>query len=514
MRAPKLATLRRQYQLLEISLDGLRPLPDAIVGLLTQHMRYVHMTYLHGQAAFDPRTGERSPVQLEDRYLYRFDDHERLICGRGYLPRIRQVLHDADWSLREFDLTPPRPRPAAFEPDWDRLVTYFEPRERQDEAIAAIADNEMGLIIAPPGFGKTHLFSAVALLYPQATIAIVVPDIDNAGKTVRYLTRYIPSVGQIGGGKAEKHRVTVYTQGSLHKLAANGEVVDIVLVDEAHKAGAERVSVELARISAWPRMFGFTATPTGRLDRADAKLESVFGQPIFEMVWQEAEDLGLVVPIEVHWHNVLMQRNPAAGYKDVPRKRHGIWRNHDRNEVIANVARQYPDEEQVLILVATIEHAIYLKQLLPEFELCYANLAAEKLQQYQAQELLDTDYSSLDRCGRERLRQDFEQGRLKKVISTEVWGTGVSFDSLQVLILAAAKGGNKIWDEQAPGRTSRIHAASGKQRGVVHDFLDQFDDGFHRAAKARRRNYESKDWRQVLPQQAPRTRAPRGGGWR
>jgi superfamily II DNA or RNA helicase len=95
-----------------------------------------------------------------------------------------------------------------------------------------------------------------------------------------------------------------------------------------------------------------------------------------------------------------------------------------------------------------------------------------------------------------QLTQDFEKGRLKKVICTTVWNVGVSFNQLTVLIRAAG-GSSVIGDIQIPGRVSRV--AEGKEYGIVHDYRDQFNPKMASQAKGRESTYVAMGFEQIKP---------------
>ena len=113
--------------------------------------------------------------------------------------------------------------------------------------------------------------------------------------------------------------------------------------------------------------------------------------------------------------------------------------------------------------------------------------------------LLPDDEPAMTIQRRIDLTKAFERGELKKVIVTTVWNAGVDFRHLSILIRGDA-GGSAINDTQIPGRTSRV--LEGKKVSVIHDYLDQFDRGFHQIAMSRRRNYEKHGWKQIMPGKA------------
>jgi superfamily II DNA or RNA helicase len=249
--------------------------------------------------------------------------------------------------------------------------------------------------------------------------------------------------------------------------------------------------------------YGLTATVEGRSDHADARMEAVFGKTLFLLTYPEAVANGLVVPIEVRWRRNDPGFNPAADFTgDTTRKRYGIWTNKHRNADIAQVAREHRDaDDQVLILVDKIEHLLNLARLLPDFALCYGNIDPADEAWYAKNRLLPPDYKPLTVAARKQIREAFEVGKIRGAIATGVWRLGVSFDSLAVLAWAGS-GSSPIDITQGPSRVSRIHAASGKEYGIVYDWTDEFDEPFYKQAMARRRVYKKHGWTQVEPEGA------------
>jgi hypothetical protein len=345
---------------------------------------------------------------------------------------------------------------------------------------------------------NSELFPAIAMMLPESRILICVKSCDNVHKTIANLRYYLPpaTIGQRGAGGFAEGRVTVTTAAS---VGACGYDWDLFLGDEAHELLADTYVADIIHHTPEAIRYGFTATVTGRSDNADARMEVVFGRTIFHLPYPEAVGLRLVVPIAVHWHRVELDRNPCAGFQDdVARERHGIWRNKVRNRIIAEAMMEhFESREQSLILVHKIEHALYLKQLLPEFTLCYGNLPVEDERLYSQQGLLPDDYQPLTVGIRKQLREDFMAGKIRGAIATGVWRLGVSFNQLAALCWAGA-GSSPIDATQGPSRVSRINGL-GKEIGIVHDLVDEWDDRYYNQSISRRRTYKKHDWAQVEP---------------
>jgi hypothetical protein len=151
-----------------------------------------------------------------------------------------------------------------------------------------------------------------------------------------------------------------------------------------------------------------------------------------------------------------------------------------------------------LILVETIEHAVNLGALLPDFKLVYGIMTTRDCNEYKKKGLLPTDYKPLSDFEKYDMRNKFESGELKRVIATDVWATGVDFEQLNVLVRADDRDSD-IVDVQGPGRVSRIYTApdgTQKEFGEVLECMDTFDSTFYRKSLGRRNSYKLLGWEQ------------------
>lgn len=359
---------------------------------------------------------------------------------------------------------------------------------------------------------NTTMIGAAALLFPEARIDVVTKSVDVAERIVKSLRKLLPKVGMIGDGYKQRERVTVITAGSL--AHADGDA-DFLFADEVHQLATINFSTSLAERYRNSRNFGMSATPYARMDNAHAVLEPLFGPMVFDLPYQQAVELGLVVPVRVKWLPIRLTHNPAERYSNrVARKRYGIWTNHARNGIIAAAVREYPETHQILILVETIEHAVHLGRHLPEFTLVYSQMAPSDCAKYKKQGFLPSDYRPLNDFQKHELRSKFESGELKRVIATDVWATGVDFEQLNVLVRADDRDSD-IVDVQGPGRVSRIYTApdgTKKDYGEVLDCMDTFDPTFYRKSMGRRNSYKLLGWEQNWNESARSWREGPNGG--
>lgn len=385
------------------------------------------------------------------------------------------------------------PNLPCYQPDLSVLETVSL-RPFQRDCIEAIIKNRQGLINTATGFGKTFILSLLTKIYPNAKFVIICRSREVVNEVLnRCYQLGIQDVAKVDGNvrDAPNKRVLIFTAASLHKCPYDHP--DFILADECHELVTPKTVHHLYRFNKG-RMYGFSATINTRADGAQFHLKSIFGEEIFKLDFKSAQGASMIVPIVVRWFPVTSGRQ-VTGISSIPiRKRVGIWTNIYRNKVIAYAARQhYKHNQQVLVLVETVEHACHLKRFLPEFVVCAANIDPSKLERYRKifpfiDEVIDT----IKR--RDEIREQFHQRKIMGVIATNIWSAGVSFDDLEVLVRADGRV-SKTVNIQAPGRVCRIpQKLTAKKCGIVIDFIDHFDETLYRQSKKRFRIYREMGW--------------------
>lgn len=412
-----------------------------------------------------------------------------LVCAvimEGFLGRV--VRHMTRLGVRpgNIEVTDDRDmRAVAPVPDLGRLTGELRPG--QLEVLHAVARSPRGIVARVTGEGKSYLIVQICLMYPTLRI-VIVSRRQQVVSTLHNRLKAVLPPGEVGISSGDfraglGHRVVVSTVLGVQKL--DMMKCDLFMFDEAHAVGHNNTAVLMTQITR-PRKFGFTATPKGRGDGADLVMEGVFGPVIAEDSYEEAVRRGNVTPIEVWMLQVPcgpdLERCKAA----VERKRMGYWRNTPRNATIASAARRFPEDEQVLIMVETLEHAINLHKMLPEYRVVHFGSLRGSARRVKSRE----EYE-LSPAAKESIRKDFESGVLKKVISTMTWKEGVDFPKLAVLIRADGLSGY-IDSTQVPGRLSRL--SEGKSKGVVIDFDDTFSKWSMTRSQERVSSYNEHRW--------------------
>lgn len=455
------------------------------------------LSYTHRDMNMGFGMGGRAQVTMRERPLYSQVDG-RLITTQGVLKRITDTLdqHHVTWTFEDL-----RPR-TELKPDLQHLKTCLPNlsfRLKQDEILAHLIGENSGQIIAPTAYGKTFLMMALVALYPDANIIITSPSAALLSSGYRRIREVCTDVGRVGGGHCEPKRVTLSTIQSL--MRAPIKECDILLVDESHRVCAPLASKNVAKVRNAVKYFGMTATPEGGSDGAELVAEALLGPPIYSIEYAEAAEAGLVSKLKVALLEMGRDECPTVVStrfsQRVARKRHGYWRNHIRNTKLAWATNHVPalmglhGDLQKLVLVETLEHALHLKKLLPDFQLVYGTLSKEQRLRFTEAGLLPKDHVSLTPKIKERLLQDFETGVCRKVIATGCWGEGVDFVHLDVLVNASGAA-SSIATVQWSGRNSRKY--EGKQFGLIIDSHDNWDTWAHRRAGERVKVYRQKGW--------------------
>lgn len=336
-------------------------------------------------------------TKVEHRHGYVPEGEERVISHRrplyhvpidtptvgcfpaGLLPRVLDWLAERKHTHEiadHRDLARTRPTP-----DFTRLD---ELRAGQDQAILQIATADMGIIKAATAFGKSFVIRQACKMYPNTRFLVTSPRVSVVNTLYRRISEDLGTdqVGQVGGGKSDTgKRVTISTTKSMMKI--NTQEVDILFFDEVHNVGDNEVAKVLAYFDAC-RMFGFSASPI-RGDKSEMCMEALFGRYLVEFDYEDAVEMGNVVPIEVYMVSV---GGHIRDSKDTTRnKRNSYWLNERRNKVIAKAAKRIADEEQCLIMVETLEHAMNIHQYLPEYTVVHFGAVRLPYHAYELKEI-------------------------------------------------------------------------------------------------------------------------------
>lgn len=428
----------------------------------------------------------------EIRYMCKeSEDHKQIYFSYGLLSKLKKYLEDHKCNMWLQTITKKDKRYDTLVPDLSGIKSEMF-RARQEECFKAIINEPCGVIQAPTGFGKTYLLGLLCNAFPNEKIHICTKSVKLVKEIYQRLSKVVDSIGMVGGGSRDlSKRVTVFTADSLEY--SNGDAA-FFFYDECHTAAAPTYIEKIMHLYLHARRYGFTATPEGRSDGADALLEMLFGPIIFTMTYEDGVKNGLVSEIKVRW--LTCGQAPSRGLNSssqVYRNRYCIWENDFRNKLIANDIRtHYSGDVKILVLVATVAHAFSLKQYLPDFELNYASIPQDTLRDCIRKGWCDPSFTPMRAKDKEQLFEDFLSGKIKRVISTDVWNTGIDVPDLAVVYNVSGRA-SQILNTQGAGRASRLF--DGKKFGQVVDVRDTFEE-YGSFAYRRYSQYKKLGWEQ------------------
>ncbi|WP_337777076.1 TOTE conflict system archaeo-eukaryotic primase domain-containing protein, partial [Mycolicibacter kumamotonensis] len=210
---------------------------------------------------FDARQRARRSTWDTPRFLYSYDETAEgdLVLPRGLHPLLTDLVESADSSLHIDD------KRVLGEPHHFTCSTPL--RTSQTAALDQLLEQDTGVLVAPPGTGKTVI--ACAAIESRSTSTLVLVDRKALADQWRdRISRHLGfKCGQIGGGRSKT--TGILDIALLPTLARRDNVEDItagygfVIVDECHHVAASAFFGVLSRISAryW---LGLTATPERR----------------------------------------------------------------------------------------------------------------------------------------------------------------------------------------------------------------------------------------------------------
>ena len=382
-------------------------------------------------------------------------------------------------------------------PDWSRLDPNVQFRSNQREILEAMLAADRGRIVTPTASGKSFLIQQYVNLLPKARIIVTSSSQDvliqlweNINKVLFGKAGIMCSRKKVNPGA----RVVCVSTGTLKKYVnfAGEQDVDSIICDEAHEMGS-KLRIELLEHVREAKMFGLSAN-VERPDKAEFRINGLFGPVLAKMDYDEAVERGLVTPICIVWCPIRSNYDPSSHYDNATaREKYGIWRFDLRNKAIADAANLFNEEEQVLITVKTIDHALHLHRFLPDYQVVYSPKDYKELNKFRYLKGVDkVPTMTKDRLS--YVKKQFENGNIKKVIATGVWSRGVNFPNLSVLIRADAAN-SVISDIQWTGRAAR--KMENKDVSLVFDFTDEFSTAFEKKALARRKRYKEQGWMQM-----------------
>jgi len=356
------------------------------------------------------------------------------------------------WNLFPDHITYHDKRVCPPAPEYDFAVKLDDvekdPRfSGQSDAVAAMFEHEQGLLIRPPGTGKTQIALAFAAKCKTRTLVLVHTE-DILQQWVKAAEKAIPDagIGVIRQKEFSIGHVTIATVQTLNRRYLTKprtwwQQWGCVIADEAHHVSAPSWEAVLNRCYAKYR-FGFTASET-RADGMHPTMKFIIGPVIHKQKFSSTVKLS-VEPL-------------FTGFKALYRGRFDwmpllekLTDDEGRNRKIAEVIdREIAEENSILVLSRRIGHL--------------GNIAGF----VQADCEILTGVRS--RTDRKRILQDFREGRIRCLLATQLADEALDVPRLNRVVLTfPGKHEGRII--QQVGRALRTHES--KRDAVIYDCVD------------------------------------------
>jgi len=307
----------------------------------------------HLASFHNPKFYERQKLRLSTFQIPRLvkcyeEDIYHVHLPRGILEEIRQIAKEAGSELSVVD----------ERSNLEKLSFQFRGSltQSQESAVKNLLAHEIGVLVAPPGAGKTVMACCVAAKrnLPTLILAHRKPILEQWRMQVMELLGLTSrEIGQVGGGRQRRSRIIdlamIQSLRSIDDLEAFFANYGFIVVDECHHLPAFTFESSIKRAPA-RHFLGLTATPYRR-DGLQSIITMQCG-PIRCELKDFPADLSLRLNVRETPFAVPTEERPSI--QDIFRN---LVRDESRNSLIEeDVIRALNDGRQCLILTQRTEH--------------------------------------------------------------------------------------------------------------------------------------------------------------
>ncbi len=343
---------------------------------------------------------------------------------------VKRVLYEAGYPVRdERDLESGEPLPVDL---------HLELREYQHGWVSRFLEAKSGVLVGPPGSGKTVAAMAI-LAAVEGESLILVPGRELAGQWRDELLAHTSldpdQVGEYHGGEKQIRPVTIATYRTAgmdrHRQLFGSREWGLVVYDEVHHVPAEvyRRSADLQT----RHRLGMSSTPVREDDREE-DIYTLIGPPI-GTDWDALFEAGYVAEptVEIRyvpWGSEAAQNQYVSA--DGHERRQLAATNPAKADEVARILGHHP-EEKALVFVDYIDQG---RAYADRFDVPFIS-------------------GETPHHRREKLFEQFREGSLETLVVSRVGDEGIDLPSAELAVVASGLGGSRRQGAQRAGRTMR-----------------------------------------------------------
>ena len=418
------SALGRRYESLEEWVEGMWERAHKF-RLRTHEDGYVVL-----EAASADLLGNVAEQHLADGTVRARIDDETAWVAEERTAEIKRALYEAGYPVQDHrDLETGDALPVDLE---------LELRPYQADWVARFADANSGVLVGPPGSGKTVAALGIMADIEGETL-VLVPSRELAGQwRERILSDTSLTADQVGeyhGGAKEIRPVTIATYQTAgmdrHRSLFDSRKWGLVVYDECQRVPSP-VSRRSADLQTKHRL-GLTATPI-REDDLEDRIYTLIGPPI-GTDWEALFEAGYVAEPEVE-----LRYLPWAS--ETHKNEYGASRGQEKRQLAATNPAKI-DEIAAIIRDHPGSKTIVFVEFIDQGDAIAESLGVPFIS------------GETPHARRNRLFDRFRSGALDTVVVSRVGDEGIDLPDAEVAVAASGLGGSRRQGAQRAGRTMR-----------------------------------------------------------
>ncbi|WP_158059207.1 DEAD/DEAH box helicase [Halorussus halophilus] len=409
-------------------------LEEWLEGQWKRARRFVLKTHEDGyvvlEAASDDLMGNVARQKIDESHLRApISDTESWVAEES-VATVKRILYEAGYPVQD-----ERDLETGEELD---VELHLELRQYQRDWVEQFVNSNSGVLVGPPGSGKTVAAMGVLEAVGGETL-ILVPGRELASQWREEILGNTSlteaQVGEYHGGKKQIRPVTIATYQTAgmdrHRKLFDEREWGLIVYDECQHIPS-RVFRRSADLQSKHRL-GLSATPV-REDDKEEEIFNLIGPPI-GTDWDALFDAGYVQEPEVQIRYVPWD-------EEAYREEYGSTVGHEKRQVAASNPAKVEEIRHLLAEHPTSKALIFVEYLDQGEELA---------------EALDVPFISgeMPHPRRELHLQQFRDGQLDTVVVSRVGDEGIDLPDAELAIVASGLGGSRRQGAQRAGRTMR-----------------------------------------------------------